>query len=1104
MYGLYGSHLLTGVFDYHNVLIVKIVIMFYNMVIPLILEKFVLLVLVLLMIFLSCASSEELAANSGSLLSPGPLLLPSATASDVNVSGSAITATIETAADIMGNVDQENGDLHALGLLPNSTDSVSNQLRADAKSSLTEITVLLNAGNYNITKDKDGYDVIMMDGFPTKYVTGKPLLPSGISKVLLPPNVDYSTLRLEVVSEDKQILDGTYNIRPAPEDLPQSQYSGALNETHQNEAISDDVYSMDAAYPDNYVQLLPPSQMRKWVFVPVEFIPFQYNPVQGTLTLINSVTVKILYELNDKTSADESALLKDTVFDSLAPEMFINYDDMGSLYLDQRVSNFAPSATGRYVIITTNAIRSGSTKLNSFIAHKQSLGYTVSVVTETDFGVLTGQAPDKKAEKIRQWLKNNYVSLGIKYVLLIGNPTPYESGEGDIPMKMCWPRYGAGDGYENAPTDAFYADLTGNWNSDGDSYYGEWSDFIASGGVDFSPEVYVGRIPVYSADYTTLDSILQKTIDYETSGSTAWRKNALLPMSFSDGSTDGAYLGEQMKNNYLSPNSYSSWRMYQQGASGSCTLDSIFSSEENLRGGSVMPNRWAGNYFGIVGWWGHGNSQGAYVGYDSCSDGAFMISDDAPSLDNTHPSFTYQCSCSNGYPEDTDNLQYAILKNGGIATVSATRVSWYSAGQTDFVMTTTNAGMGYEYVKRLVQETAAADALMQVKSSMTPGQQTRLMNFFDFNVYGDPSVSIKNPSIPSTWTSLGGYLTSKQSAIMDNQGRRHVFVRGGDNALWDNVDGSWIYIGGILTSAPYAAKDKNGRIHIVVRGGDYALWDYVFDTASWTGGWKGLGGYLSSMATAAMEPTYGVWIKIVVRGSDNSLWLCDFNVDDLSSYNWIGLGGYLNSWPFVIFDLNSRMHIFVAGGDNALWDSRGILSSGAYYHNWHSLGGIMQDAPFSTLEPGYNGYLLAMVRGSDNALWIADIYAKGDPETCSWIGFGGVLTSEPFASTDTFGRVHTFVRGSDGAMWENVFSSNPWNPSGAQWIGHGGSISIWPPQALLDGPTYTYVQGQDNAMWRKVFITSVASSSVEEASGKVDSLVEAVTLVEGATGSSKV
>jgi hypothetical protein len=374
----------------------------------------------------------------------------------------------------------------------------------------------------------------------------------------------------------------------------------------------------------------------------------------------------------------------------------------------------------------------------------------------------------------------------------------------------------------------------------------------------------------------------------------------------------------------------------------------------------------------------------------------------------------------------------------------------------------------------------------------------------DSGDFGHAVVSEGNPSPGAvTWTSLGGYTAYKHSAIMDDQGRRHVFVIGGDNALWDNVDGSWIGLGGAISSAPYATKDNYGRIHIVVRGQDYALWDFIFDTTSWTGGWRGMGGYLTSMATAAMEPTYGIWMKIVVKGGDNSLWQCDFNVHDLSSYNWIGCGGYLNSWPFVIFDQNSRIHIFAAGGDNSLWDNRGVLSSGEYVLRWHGLGGFIQGAPFSTLEPGYPNFLLAMVRGGDNGLWMADINGLSNPETCTWRGFGGGLTSEAFASTDTSGRVHTFIRGGDGAMWENVFSSNPWNPSGARWVGHGGNI-IQSPQALLDGQTYAYVKGGDNAIWRKLYATSVPASSVAEASGKVDSPVEVVTLVEGATGSSKV
>ena len=56
----------------------------------------------------------------------------------------------------------------------------------------------------------------------------------------------------------------------------------------------------------------------------------------------------------------------------------------------------------------------------------------------------------------------------------------------------------------------------------------------------------------------------------------------------------------------------------------------------------------------------------------------------AATLDDDHPGFTFQCSCSNGTPEASNNLGYSLLKNGCISTVSASRVSWYEGGQNLF------------------------------------------------------------------------------------------------------------------------------------------------------------------------------------------------------------------------------------------------------------------------------------------------------------------------------------------------------------------------------------------------------------------------------------
>ncbi len=153
------------------------------------------------------------------------------------------------------------------------------------------------------------------------------------------------------------------------------------------------------------------------------------------------------------------------------------------------LSAMPPASYNGYVIVTSNATASAcAMRLQNFKHLKELQGYSTRIVTESDFGGLTGQAPNGTAEKIRKWLQDNRDPLKIKYVLLIGNPDPddplptpedYPQDKehavevtGDIPMKMCFPLYH--DAHcERSATDYFYADLTGNWDLDGDGLYGE-------------------------------------------------------------------------------------------------------------------------------------------------------------------------------------------------------------------------------------------------------------------------------------------------------------------------------------------------------------------------------------------------------------------------------------------------------------------------------------------------------------------------------------------------------------------------------------------------------------------------------------------------------
>ncbi len=333
------------------------------------------------------------------------------------------------------------------------------------------------------------------------------------------------------------------------------------------------------------------------------------------------------------------------------------------------------------------------------------------------------------------------------------------------------------------------------------------------------------------------------------------------------------------------------------------------------------------------------------------------------------------------------------------------------------------------------------------------------------------------PPVLPTWSSLGGYLTSSPSVVMDSQGKTEIWAKGGDNSLWVNIDGTWYGKGGILTSDPFAAKDYNGKIHVLVRGGDDSVWDFIYDPVLDTGHWKSLGGYITQIPTAAQDPINHGIMRVAVIGGDNALWICDLDIN-AETYVWASLGGVLTTRPYILFDPSGIEHILVKGGDNALWDKKGVWGGSSYTRTWNLLGGYLANAPIATIEPGINNHVAAYVRGGDNALWMCDVFSDSEPEIGTWHGLGGVITTDPFVVADaSANKIHAFVRGGDSALWENIFSTSPWNPGGNQWQGFGGLLLAYTPGALIASDTQAFVIGTDHALWRNTHATFSALSS---------------------------
>jgi len=333
---------------------------------------------------------------------------------------------------------------------------------------------VINANKYSIVKITGTNSVIIkMEGYMSASSPGKPILPYRVIQIPLPKNTDLHSLKLTIDSIEEEPIRGQYKIKAARQAISPKKDNNRYLKYNQKGTLFIDksIYGKDVFSPEKPIKLL--SSLSKNVknnvtsFVQILFSPIQYNPVTKKLKIIKKANISITYETIDR-SHMVPGLLPGT-------ELQLKSD---------------------YVIITTNKIKNHSTKLQSFVNFKKSQGYSVRIITENEFNrITTTPYPHKRAEKIRQWLRNNYQLLGIEYVLLIGNPEPddpmysndigdelndmHYNGDNYIPMKTIW--YGLpGEGKNTNPhvfsyvaTDWYYADLTGNWDIDGDGFYGE-------------------------------------------------------------------------------------------------------------------------------------------------------------------------------------------------------------------------------------------------------------------------------------------------------------------------------------------------------------------------------------------------------------------------------------------------------------------------------------------------------------------------------------------------------------------------------------------------------------------------------------------------------
>jgi hypothetical protein len=124
---------------------------------------------------------------------------------------------------------------------------------------------------------------------------------------------------------------------------------------------------------------------------------------------------------------------------------------------------------------------------------------------------------------------------------------------------------------------------------------------------------------------------------------------------------------------------------------------------------------------------------------------------------------------------------------------------------------------------------------------------------------------------------------------------------------------------------------------------------------------------------------------------------------------------------------------------------------------WENLGGTLTSGP--AVSSWASGRLDTFVRGTNSALW-HKWYAGG---WSGWESLGGVLTSEPAAVSWGNGRIDVFVRGTNSALWHKWFQGG-WSG----WENLGGTLTSSPAAvSWSNGRIDVFAAGTDSALWHK-------------------------------------
>ncbi len=464
----------------------------------------------------------------------------------------------------------------------------------------------------------------------------------------------------------------------------------------------------------------------------------------------------------------------------------VNYSALNTLWNDQKVEML--------IIVNDSSFVSAATPLMDW---KNEKGVkTIILSNYSDYG---GR---DKAEKIRNMIKDFHEKESIQWVLLAGdaeddlipirevyNPDVLVVGESE---HSTWDDY-----YK--PTDFYYADLTGSWDDNNNSIWGESVEH--NGEIDevsWIPEVYVGRLP--ASNPSELSAMINKTLKYESDPFLGnWMNKMLLAGGVSSyyqydpdpieliTNEDEARLTEYIWENYVI-NEMNFTHLAKTTSEFTPSVPPPPNSLGSLSSTSFRTEFNSGYSTVIIA--GHADPT---VITDDSSESYYNNADALSSSNVDMPSLFYADACTtSSYDKGDYSIGERLITradSGAIGYIGALRLSWYF--QNDENLEKLNRGntklfWKEFFVEKKFQQGRAlydskvaymnSDYFVRGQASMIQGlyQQQHRKNVLTYNLLGDPELDVytKVPAeVPNYFTGniYEGQCVSFQ--VKDNLGR---------------------------------------------------------------------------------------------------------------------------------------------------------------------------------------------------------------------------------------------------------------------------------------------------------------------------------------------